>query len=639
MADPFFSPVGQNAASVNFFQNSPEVATDVNALQRQRALAALLSKQGLQGQEGQMVSGHYIPPSALSYVNQLGSAALGGYLNREADSKEQKLAQAMMASRQKDASDFMSALNGAPAQAREVAGPAAEGQAAPTQTTAAVPGDVNRAMAIAMQSQNPLVSGMAPELMKRQMDAAELQSALQAAGLSPQGGGDAAPIAGSQGAPVQAGFPAQGGTPGMTGLPPGVSPQAVALTLSKNAQANKLGTMFQEASKPNVLAEGGAIGRYNAQGQWVPDFVSPKTEAGIGVSPVPGQPGQFQANPVAGYGAAKADIAGQVAGSEARARDPYSDMVTVNTPKGPVSMTRAQQREMAGGTPGMQGPQGPTNAAERNMAAQVAQIPFDPAREAAQVRETLATPGAIIDPKDKVQAQQYLQKLEGMQSSGGMASGGASNPAGAQSGGPQVGIPLQKEESQAYATARAKSYAEMAPKLQQGGQDAASTLRNLSTLETLYKDPNVAKGALAENISGLKNIGASFGIDMKGLSSEQAAEAITNKMALASRSTAEGGGMPGAMSDSDRKFLAGMQPGLTKTPEGRAQIIDASRKVAQRQIDVSNMARQYEMQNGQLDIGFDKALADYSAKNQMFTQPTRGGGSKTDIQGLLNKYR
>lgn len=626
MANPFLSPVGQNAASVNFFQNSPEVATDVNALQRQRALAELLSRQGLQGQEGQMVSGHYVPPSALSYVNQLGSALVGGYLNREADSKEQRLAQALMTSRQKDSSDFMSAFQGSPAQAREVAGPAAEGQAAPTQTTAAVPPDLNRALAIAMQSQNPLVSGMAPDLVKRQMDAAELQSALSAAGFSnsAQGGGGAAPIAGTQGAPVQAGFP------------PGVSPQAIPLLLSKNAQANKFGQVIQEASKPTILAEGGTALKYDAQGNLVPAYIAPKTEPGIGVSGVPGQPGAFQANPVQGYGAAKASIAGQVAGAEAQARDPYAGLVRVDTPSGPRMMTPAQARDAAGqpsqppvrqGGPGVRG--GFTGTAEEIMAS----IDAAPVSQAVkqEMRQAYANQVTGSNPAFNDMGTGALPPQ------GGMASGAASNPAGAQSGGP--GIPLQKEESQAYATARAKNYAEQAPKYQQAGQDASSTLRNLSTLETLYKDPNVAKGALAENISGLKNIGASFGIDMKGLSSEQAAEAITNKMALASRSTAEGGGMPGAMSDADRKFLANMQPGLTKTPEGRAQIIDASRKVAQRQIDVANLARDYEQKNGQLDIGFDRVLADYAAKNQMFTQSTPGGGSKTNLNDLLKKYR
>lgn len=610
------------ATSVNFFQPGTDAAVDANSIFRQRELAKLLVQQGQQGQQGQMVSGHYVAPSKLSYLTQLASALTGKYLGDKADASERDMGAKLQAQRAADAQAFLQAANGTPASTREVAGPLVEGQGAPTQTTAAVPGDMNKALGIALQSQNPMLQGLAPDLIKRQQDAAELKSALQAAGL---GGGGPAPDAGGAMASGAASSPA-GATGGASGLPPGISPQAFALSLSRNPQAQNIGKMLQEASKPQTLTEGGAIGRYGPNGQWVPDYVSPKTEPGIGVAPIAGQPGAFRANPVQGYGQAKADIAGQVAGAESAARDPYAGLVKIDTPQGPKMVTPAQARAMAQGAPGMQGPAGPTNAAERGMANEVAQVPYDPAREAAQVREMLATPGAIKDPADRMQAQQYLAKLEGPQAQG-------AGPGRGVQGGP--GIPLQTEQSQAYATSRAKSYAEQAPKLQQAGQDAAGSLRNLDALETLYKDPNVAKGALAESFSGLKNLGASFGIDMKGLSSEQAAEAITNKMALASRSTAEGGGMPGAMSDADRKFLANMQPGLNKTPEGRAKIIDASRKVAQRQMEVANLARQYEQQNGQLDLGFDRALAEYAAQNQMFSQPP----AKANLNDLLKKYR
>ena len=72
-----------------------------------------------------------------------------------------------------------------------------------------------------------------------------------------------------------------------------------------------------------------------------------------------------------------------------------------------------------GAAPGMAGAAGPTNAAERGMAAEIAQVQVDPAREAAQVREMLATPGAIRDPGDRAQATSYLQRLEGQIASTG----------------------------------------------------------------------------------------------------------------------------------------------------------------------------------------------------------------------------
>lgn len=618
------------ATSVNFFQPGTDAAADSNAILRQRELAKLLLQQGQQSPSGQMVGGQFVAPSALSYVNQLAQALGGAFMSKSADEKEREMGMRLQQQRAGEAQAFMQAANGTPASSREIAGPAAEGQAPPTQTTAAVPGDMNKALAIALQSQSPMLQGMAPEIMKRNMDAQELQQALSAAGLTGiggnapnggvQSGGGAVPIAGSPGAP--------------SGLPAGIDPRAAALTLSRNAQANKLGTMLQDANKPQTLAPGGTA--------WSPSqgalYTAPMAEPGLQVTNQPG--GGQSAAPVANYANLKAAQAAQIAGAEAAARDPYSALVKVDTPNGPVMMTPAQARAAAGGagapvsppTPGAVGNGGgPVNG--QPAANPMAPRPGDTDRgmiykqELDAAAQRLSTAQQSGDQAAAARAQQDIGALlKEVKSNKIQMPQQAQQPAPAAPSGP--GIPLQTEQSQAYATSRAKSYAEMAPKLQQSGQDAASSLRNLDQLETLYKDPNVAKGALAENISGLKNLGASFGIEMKGLSSEQAAEAITNKMALASRSTAEGGGMPGAMSDADRKFLANMQPGLNKTPEGRAMIIDTSRKVAQRQIDVANLAREYEQKNGQLDLGFDRALADYAAKNQMFTQPIKGGGFK-----------
>lgn len=229
----------------------------------------------------------------------------------------------------------------------------------------------------------------------------------------------------------------------------------------------------------------------------------------------------------------------------------------------------------------------------------------------------------LKSPQERAMFEQEIERLTAQKAQYGFQGAGAGR--GGQ-GGP--GIPVQSEEDKAYGTARAKAFADQATGYQKAAQQASSTLRNLDELRTLYADPNVAKGALAENISGLKSIGASFGIDMKGLSSEEAAQAITNKMALDFRSTADGGGMPGAMSDADREFLKALTPNLSKSPEGRAKIMDAAQKVAQRQIDVARLASQYEQQHGRLDAGFDKVLQDYAAKNRMFTQAQPGGGFK-----------
>jgi hypothetical protein len=360
--------------------------------------------------------------------------------------------------------------------------------------------------------------------------------------------------------------------------------------------AARLATMVQDASKPINVAEGGTVYDPNTG---KPIFTAPKTVAGISM-----QGGQ--AAPVPGFAEADARSAGLKAAAEAAARDKYAAPVTIPAQGGPRMVTPALAREMAGNNsqtpvaPAMQGlPQ-----AQPGMTSSF-QGPAE------QVLPLIA---GIKDPQERANAfDAYARQLTG----GGAMAG---------PGGP--GIPLQTEEQSAYGTARAKDFAGQASNYSKGGQQGASTLRSLDELRTLYSDPNVAKGAAAENISGLKNLASSFGVDIKGLGSEQAAQAITNKMALDLRSTADGGGMPGAMSDADREFLKALTPNLTKSPEGRNKIMDAQQKVAQRNIDVARLANQYEQQNGRIDAGFDKVVQDYAAKNQLFTQPKAGGGFK-----------
>ncbi|MBT2322517.1 hypothetical protein J7E62_09185 [Variovorax paradoxus] len=64
--------------------------------------------------------------------------------------------------------------------------------------------------------------------------------------------------------------------------------------------------------------------------------------------------------------------------------------------------------------PGMAGRMGPTNAAERGMAGQVADtLETNEARLIEGLRRDLATPGAIRDPRDRANAEAYLAQLTG----------------------------------------------------------------------------------------------------------------------------------------------------------------------------------------------------------------------------------
>lgn len=599
MASPL--AFGPAPASVNFFQQAPETATDLNALQRQRLMAELLAKKGQETPEGQMVSGHYVAPGAGSYISQLVSALGGGMMSRDADAKEQSLAQALIAKRQKDASDFMGAINGSPAQAARDIQPLTpnddEGNPMPVAqvpATAAVPGDMNKALAIALQSQNPMLAGMAPDIMKRQMDAQEFNAALQAA----QGGG-------SPGGGSPAGAPA-GGAPGNT---MGLNTQAYPFLASPNSRAQAFGKAIQEANKPQTVAPGGSL--MNSNGTLIAQ--APMAEPGIQVMNVPG--GGQSAGPVANYAEVKAAQEAAIA----RAKEDQQ-LKTINVNGVDVTKTVGQWREqMGGGTPGSPTPRppgavgngsGPVNG--QRPANPMAPRPEDSDRpliyaaERKNLQDNLLQAQATKDPTQIARAQADVDALEKE-----IRSNRINLPA------PQ-GIQGQSAADAKYQTTRAEDYAKRASAIQSAAGSSGGMLRNLDALEQLFKDPNVAKGGAAEGISGLKNAAASLGVDIKGVGAEQAIQAITNKMALDARSTADGGGMPGAMSDSDRGFLKALQPGLEKTPEGRALIIANNRKIAERNIEVARMAQRYEQVHGKLDAGFDRELQAFADANPMF---------------------
>lgn len=98
-----------------------------------------------------------------------------------------------------------------------------------------------------------------------------------------------------------------------------------------------------------------------------------------------------------------------------------------------------------------------------------------------------------------------------------------------------------------------------------------------------------------------------------------AAEAVSNELAMQMRNPSNGAGMPGAMSDSDRNFLSNTVPNLSKVPGGNAVIIDAAVKLAQRDAEVGQMANDYAAaRGGLLDGGFYAQLQQWSEANPLF---------------------
>jgi hypothetical protein len=184
--------------------------------------------------------------------------------------------------------------------------------------------------------------------------------------------------------------------------------------------------------------------------------------------------------------------------------------------------------------------------------------------------------------------------------------------------------------------------------LQKAGMSAQQKINNLDRLDSLLTGINT--GALAPTIASIASYAESLGIKIDPkLGVKQAAEALSNEMALQARNPSGGAGMPGAMSDADRAFLQQIVPGLSKTPEGNKLIIETMRRLAKRDRDVARLSAEYRRKNGGMDEGFLPVLQEFATANPLFSglqvaaAPTDGrtvSGTigQPSVQDLLKKY-
>lgn len=183
-----------------------------------------------------------------------------------------------------------------------------------------------------------------------------------------------------------------------------------------------------------------------------------------------------------------------------------------------------------------------------------------------------------------------------------------------------IQTPQELKESEGVGTSLAKQYTT----IQEQGQSAQNEIHNYDRMGQLME--GVSTGKLTpmgtEAASWLKSIG--MDIDPK-VPNKEAFKSLTAQMALELRNPSGGAGMPGAMSDKDREFLVSMVPNLNNTPEGIKLMIETRKKLAERSIQVAELARKYRQGNprGNFNEGFYDFLADWSAKNPLFPQPEK----------------
>ena len=161
-------------------------------------------------------------------------------------------------------------------------------------------------------------------------------------------------------------------------------------------------------------------------------------------------------------------------------------------------------------------------------------------------------------------------------------------------------------------------------KIQNAGKDANVNMAKMERLGQLLQDAGTGKyrGDINEFQKALKTFGVNpetYGVTDK-TAVVDAAKPMINELALAARSTSSGGGMPGSLSDSDRRFLTEMVPSLETSPAAIPMLVDYYKRLSQRDIDIARIAREYKKGNGgKYDDGVYDAMQKFADSHPLFT--------------------
>lgn len=167
---------------------------------------------------------------------------------------------------------------------------------------------------------------------------------------------------------------------------------------------------------------------------------------------------------------------------------------------------------------------------------------------------------------------------------------------------------------------------------------AQSALNSFAAMEGLLNDPDLYSGAGGEQVLGLKRVAAAMGLNPDGVTSAETFNALSKQAAL----DVMGGSLGTGFSNADRDFVIDQVANLGNTPEGNRRIIGIQQKIAQRKIEISQLATAYVQKFGQLDAGFDNVLRQYAEENPLFPKKEAGalpdGVTEEDIEHTMKVH-
>lgn len=184
------------------------------------------------------------------------------------------------------------------------------------------------------------------------------------------------------------------------------------------------------------------------------------------------------------------------------------------------------------------------------------------------------------------------------------------------------------KEAEELAKIRANRYKD----LMDANDSARRGYETLETLKQAVSNPAAAQGAFASIRGESKKVAELFGFNPEGLEDDAIITSVGNKLALQLRNPkGEDGGLTGATSDKDLKFLVAGVPNKDKTMSQNLAIIEIAQKDKERTQKLAAFADNYLQETGSLQ-GLERAKREWLENNPLYQEDSQ---EKKRIKSML----
>lgn len=146
---------------------------------------------------------------------------------------------------------------------------------------------------------------------------------------------------------------------------------------------------------------------------------------------------------------------------------------------------------------------------------------------------------------------------------------------------------------------------------------AVAQKNTLSVMRSLATDPKFYSGAFSEQVAAFKKIAIALGGDPDQVASMENFQSLSNELVRQRL-----GSLGTGVSNADVGFISRTVPTLDMSPNGVSGLLDILEKMANRDIEVANLAKDYaankSKNKGALDAGWVTYLARWAEANPLF---------------------